>query len=85
MQIQVSAGEVIVMVEVVDPATIETGGSANQAVDFITLIQELLSHIGAILTGHPGNKGPLRFHHAHCSLGRRLTVNQPIFRCRLEP
>jgi hypothetical protein len=63
MQIQVSAGEVIVMVKVVDPATIETRGAADQTVDFVAFVQELLSHIGAILTGYTGDKGTLRLSH----------------------
>jgi hypothetical protein len=55
VQKQVLAWQVVVMVQVVDPAPVKARGAADQTVDFIALFQQLLGHIRAVLTGYTGN------------------------------
>ena len=37
--------------------------------DFITLFQQLLGHVGAVLTGNTGNKGTFRLRHNFLQAG----------------
>ena len=55
----------LVVMEVIDARSIEGAGSANQSVDLIALLQQLLGHVGAILPGDPGDEGPLTLCHVN--------------------
>ena len=46
-----------VLVDILDPAGIERGGTALDAVDDIALVEQKLGEIGAILPGYARNQG----------------------------
>lgn len=63
MQVKVPPRNVLIVMKVIDPTTIERRRPANQSMNLIALIQQLLGHIRAILTGHTGDEGtPLLGH-----------------------
>jgi hypothetical protein len=58
---------VLVLVEVLDPASVERAGPSDQAVDDVTLLEKKLGEVGAILAGNTGHEGDL-------TIGRDLRV-----------
>ena len=63
VQMEVLAGDVVVMVQVVDARPIEGAGPANDAVHLVALVQQLLGHVRAVLTGHARDERTLRLRH----------------------
>jgi hypothetical protein len=63
MHVQIPPWEVFLMVEVINPAAVECGASANNTVNLVALIQQLPGHVGAILASHTGNEGSLLLAH----------------------
>jgi hypothetical protein len=55
VQKEVSAGLVDILVDVIEPFTVEAGGTAFQAVDLVALSEEKLREIGAVLAGTAGD------------------------------
>ena len=52
MKVKVFAWQVIIVMQVINTATVEGARSANDAVHLIALFQELTCHVGAVLTRH---------------------------------
>jgi stage V sporulation protein SpoVS len=44
----------IIVVQVINAGAVECAGAPNQAVHLVALLQQLLGHVGAILTCDPG-------------------------------
>lgn len=63
VQVEVPSGDVLIVMKVIDAGSIEGARAAHQAVNLVPLLQQLLSHIGAILTGHTGDECALGFRH----------------------
>jgi hypothetical protein len=55
MEKEAVAGLVEILVDVIEPVGVEAGGAAFQAVDLVTLGEEKLRQIGAVLTGAAGD------------------------------
>ena len=46
-----------VAVEVVDPLGVERGGAADDPVDLVAELEQVLGEVGAVLAGDPGDQG----------------------------
>ena len=60
MQEQAGSFVMAILVNWIDPFGVETGGAADDAVDFVPLPKEQLRQVGAVLSSDPGDKGAFR-------------------------
>ena len=68
------AGDMRIVVEVVDARGVEAGGAADDAMDFVAFFQQQFGEIGAVLTGDAGDE--CAFHKwAACVALRRARCN----------
>ena len=72
MQDEAAIRHVRVLIEMVDPFGVEQGSAPLDAVYLVTLIQEKLGKIGAVLAGDSGDQRDFLFFHeiGYCSLRR---------------
>ena len=62
VQMQVLPGEVFVVMKMIDTRPVEGARAPDESVDLITLFEELLSHIRAVLARHTGNESTFGLH-----------------------
>ena len=55
MEDEIPVFDMGILVEVVDPVSVEKGGSAFYAVDFIAFFKQKLGKVGTILAGYAGD------------------------------
>ena len=63
VQVQVLARNVLGRMQVIDPGAIEGARAANQSMDLVSLVQQLLRHVRAILTRDTRDEGALCLGH----------------------
>ena len=63
MQKQSHAVDVGIGIKMINAGSVEGAGAANNAMDFVTLLQQQIGQITSILTGDAGDERP--FHERH--------------------
>ncbi len=61
MQVEAPVIDVGILVDILDPASIETGRAPLKAVHLIAIFQQQVCQIGPVLPGYPGNQCALAF------------------------
>ncbi|MCY1302789.1 hypothetical protein D9M70_524700 [compost metagenome] len=72
MQDEVLVVDVRILIDVVHALSVERGGAALDAVDFVALFQQEFCEVGAVLAGDAGDQG---FFLAHVSVLDQSIVN----------
>src|ERR1700689_4976940 len=60
MQLQLDVGFVRILIEMIDPISIEQGGAALDPVNDVALAEQQLGKISPVLSRYPGNQRCLR-------------------------
>ena len=63
VQVEVLAGDVLIVVQVIDAGAVERARAPHHPVDLVPLVQQLLGHVRAVLPGHARDERTLRLRH----------------------
>jgi hypothetical protein len=75
MQKKPNAVQVRIFVKMIDAGSIQGAGPANDAVNFVTLLQQQICEIGTILTGDAGDQRFLHENFGNLGAREKRTFN----------
>ena len=80
VQMQVAPGNVFIVVQVINTSAIEGRGPSHHPMHFVALGQQLLCHIGAVLTRDSRYENSARFCHIDSFIRFTLTASEAYSR-----